>query len=162
MESMHTDDMKDVSDTDEESEKAMIEQIKRDSLKQLEEAEKVTSVYEDPNVSTTDIFYQGDDARGFFLSSGETYIYPTNYPIRDYQRNIVQSCLFENTHPKPKLPQTTSVLSKLSYVEENGINNTDINTNPPIVSKPANTKNTVNDTSSDEDLEFFIPKRNRL
>lgn len=96
-ESMHTDDMKDVSDTDEESEKAMIEQIKRDSLKQLEEAEKVTSVYEDPNVSTTDIFYQGDDARGFFLSSGETYIYPTNYPIRDYQRNIVQSCLFENT-----------------------------------------------------------------
>ncbi|KAI5738653.1 hypothetical protein M8J77_009606 [Diaphorina citri] len=97
MESMHTDDMKDVSDTDEESEKAMIEQIKRDSLKQLEEAEKVTSVYEDPNVSTTDIFYQGDDARGFFLSSGETYIYPTNYPIRDYQRNIVQSCLFENT-----------------------------------------------------------------
>lgn len=48
-------------------------------------------------MSTSEIFYQGDDAKGFFMSAGETYIYPTNYPIRDYQRNIVHSCLFDNT-----------------------------------------------------------------
>uniref|UniRef100_A0A8D8STM2 Uncharacterized protein n=1 Tax=Cacopsylla melanoneura TaxID=428564 RepID=A0A8D8STM2_9HEMI len=92
-EAMHTED----SDADEEDDKAMIEQIKRDSLKQLEEAENKNNVTENHNISVTDIFYEGDDAKGFFLSSGKTYIYPTNYPIRDYQRNIVHSCLFENT-----------------------------------------------------------------
>lgn len=84
-------------ENDEDEDKALIEQIKRDSLKQLEESEKMIQKTDNHNVSTTDIFYQGDDAKGFFMSAGETYIYPTNYPIRDYQRNIVHSCLFENT-----------------------------------------------------------------
>ncbi|KAG1700085.1 Fanconi anemia group M protein [Nymphon striatum] len=34
---------------------------------------------------------------GFDLSSGHSWIYPTNYPIRDYQFNIVKASLFKNT-----------------------------------------------------------------
>ena len=34
---------------------------------------------------------------GFDLESGRTWIYPTNYPVRKYQFDIVQSCLFQNT-----------------------------------------------------------------
>ncbi|CAN8031593.1 unnamed protein product, partial [Ixodes persulcatus] len=33
----------------------------------------------------------------FDVVAGQTWIYPTNYPVRDYQFNIVQSCLFKNT-----------------------------------------------------------------
>ncbi|KZC12910.1 PREDICTED: Fanconi anemia group M protein [Dufourea novaeangliae] len=35
--------------------------------------------------------------RGFDLSAGKTWIYPENYPVRDYQFNIVQACLYSNT-----------------------------------------------------------------
>ena len=34
---------------------------------------------------------------GFDLEAGRTWIYPTNYPVRQYQFNIVKSCLFDNT-----------------------------------------------------------------
>ena len=34
---------------------------------------------------------------GFDLEAGRLWIYPTNYPIRDYQYNIVQKALFSNT-----------------------------------------------------------------
>lgn len=34
---------------------------------------------------------------GFDLEAGRTWIYPTNYPVREYQFNIVKSCLYENT-----------------------------------------------------------------
>ncbi|XP_063702792.1 Fanconi anemia group M protein [Culicoides brevitarsis] len=34
---------------------------------------------------------------GFDNSSGKTWIYPTNYPIRSYQRSISQKALFNNT-----------------------------------------------------------------
>ncbi|GFS22054.1 ATP-dependent DNA helicase mph1 [Elysia marginata] len=34
---------------------------------------------------------------GFDLSTGKLWIYPTNYPVRDYQFNIVQQALFKNT-----------------------------------------------------------------
>ncbi|CAK9799536.1 Fanconi anemia group M protein [Anthophora plagiata] len=35
--------------------------------------------------------------KGFDMSAGKTWIYPINYPIRDYQFNIVQACLYSNT-----------------------------------------------------------------
>ncbi|XP_076260216.1 FA complementation group M isoform X2 [Rhynchophorus ferrugineus] len=34
---------------------------------------------------------------GFDLQAGKTWIYPTNYPTRDYQFNIIQKALHENT-----------------------------------------------------------------
>ncbi|XP_066258495.1 Fanconi anemia group M protein [Euwallacea similis] len=37
------------------------------------------------------------ETEGFDLQSGETWFYPTNYPIRDYQYNIIQEALFKNT-----------------------------------------------------------------
>ena len=38
-----------------------------------------------------------EDIPGFDVDAGELWIYPTNYPIRDYQFNIVQKALFKNT-----------------------------------------------------------------
>ena len=38
-----------------------------------------------------------EDIPGFAYEAGESYIYPTNYPIRDYQFNIVSKCLLRNT-----------------------------------------------------------------
>ena len=38
-----------------------------------------------------------EDLPGFDLEAGRTWIYPTNYPVRQYQFNIVKSCLFDNT-----------------------------------------------------------------
>ncbi|XP_017764650.1 PREDICTED: Fanconi anemia group M protein [Eufriesea mexicana] len=38
-----------------------------------------------------------EKTKGFDLSTGKTWIYPENYPIRDYQFNIVQACLYNNT-----------------------------------------------------------------
>lgn len=44
-----------------------------------------------------DIFYKGSDAEGFHLSSGSHFVYPTNFPVRDYQMEIVKTALFHNT-----------------------------------------------------------------
>ncbi|KAK1136416.1 hypothetical protein K0M31_000974 [Melipona bicolor] len=38
-----------------------------------------------------------EKTKGFDLSAGKTWIYPENYPIRDYQFNIVQTSLYKNT-----------------------------------------------------------------
>ena len=38
-----------------------------------------------------------EEAPGFDPEAGEQWIYPTNYPIRDYQFNIAHKCLFRNT-----------------------------------------------------------------
>ena len=38
-----------------------------------------------------------EDLPGFDASTGHIYIYPINYPLRDYQFNIVQQALFKNT-----------------------------------------------------------------
>ncbi|XP_024868330.1 Fanconi anemia group M protein, partial [Temnothorax curvispinosus] len=37
------------------------------------------------------------ETKGFDLSAGNTWIYPENYPVRQYQYNIVQSALYRNT-----------------------------------------------------------------
>ena len=38
-----------------------------------------------------------EEIPGFDVQAGRTWIYPTNYPVREYQFNIVKSCLFDNT-----------------------------------------------------------------
>ena len=43
------------------------------------------------------ILYDGADASGFHLDAGKTYIYPTNYPVRQYQATMVKTALFQNT-----------------------------------------------------------------
>lgn len=40
---------------------------------------------------------QIEDLPGFDNSAGHTWIYPTNYPFREYQFSIVQTALFNNT-----------------------------------------------------------------
>lgn len=37
------------------------------------------------------------ETKGFSLSAGNTWIYPENYPVRQYQYNIVKSALYQNT-----------------------------------------------------------------
>lgn len=44
-----------------------------------------------------EVLYNGDEAKGFHLAAGSSYIYPTNYPVRQYQSNIVHTALFKNT-----------------------------------------------------------------
>ncbi|XP_017889156.1 uncharacterized protein LOC108630379 [Ceratina calcarata] len=46
---------------------------------------------QNPQISTD------SEIKGFDISAGKTWIYPENYPIRDYQFNIVKSCLYTNT-----------------------------------------------------------------
>nr|CAD7394239.1 unnamed protein product [Timema cristinae] len=41
--------------------------------------------------------YDGKGAGGFEMSAGAYWMYPTNYPIRQYQLNIVKTALFHNT-----------------------------------------------------------------
>ena len=38
-----------------------------------------------------------DTIGGFDHNSGNTWIYPTNKPVRKYQRDIVETCIFHNT-----------------------------------------------------------------
>ena len=38
-----------------------------------------------------------EEIPGFDVEAGKRYIYPTNFPVRDYQFNIVKKCLFKNT-----------------------------------------------------------------
>ncbi|XP_043487514.1 Fanconi anemia group M protein homolog [Polistes fuscatus] len=46
---------------------------------------------QDPDIST-DL-----ETNGFDFSAGKTWIYPENYPVREYQYNIVKKALFYNT-----------------------------------------------------------------
>ena len=38
-----------------------------------------------------------EDLPGFDMTAGDIWIYPTNYPVREYQYNIVKQALFKNT-----------------------------------------------------------------
>ncbi|XP_043265489.1 ATP-dependent DNA helicase MPH1 [Colletes gigas] len=48
-------------------------------------------ISQNPQISTD------PETKGFDLSAGKTWIYPENYPIRDYQFSIVQASLYMNT-----------------------------------------------------------------
>lgn len=41
--------------------------------------------------------YVGEEAPGFDVSAGHTWKYPVDYPKRDYQFNIIQNALYQNT-----------------------------------------------------------------
>lgn len=43
------------------------------------------------------MFHKGPDADGFYLSSGSHYLYPSNFPVREYQMDIIKTALFHNT-----------------------------------------------------------------
>lgn len=65
-----------------------------------EENEKSTNDSDAGNVSFSAVntsHNSYDVIPGFDCSAGSTWVYPTNYPIRDYQFNIVQKALFNNT-----------------------------------------------------------------
>lgn len=47
--------------------------------------------------SASDGFMEDEGTPGFDIGTGNCWIYPTNYPVRDYQFNIVQQALFQNT-----------------------------------------------------------------
>ena len=55
--------------------------------------EELCSANPSPSLNSSFI----EDIPGFDTSSGQLWIYPTNYPLRDYQFNIVQKALFRNT-----------------------------------------------------------------
>lgn len=46
---------------------------------------------------STQINSNDPETKGFSLSTGNTWIYPENYPVREYQYNIVQTALYYNT-----------------------------------------------------------------
>ncbi|XP_060844773.1 uncharacterized protein LOC132924458 [Rhopalosiphum padi] len=48
-------------------------------------------------ISSPAIFYKEPDADGFHLSSGSHYVYPSNFPVREYQMTIIKTALFHNT-----------------------------------------------------------------
>lgn len=53
---------------------------------------------EQNNLITQSNFISDDlETFGFDLSSGTKWIYPENFPRRDYQFSIVQTALFNNT-----------------------------------------------------------------
>lgn len=48
-------------------------------------------VMQNPDISTD------SQTNGFDLSAGNIWIYPENYPVREYQFNIVNKALYYNT-----------------------------------------------------------------
>ena len=63
--------------------------------KSLHEASRDPVNFEDlPPIPNTQA---SEQIPGFDLDSGRTWIYPTNYPVRTYQYDIVKSSLFDNT-----------------------------------------------------------------
>ena len=53
--------------------------------------EEVQILSQGPFISTD------PETNGFDLSAGTKWIYPENYPRRDYQFSIVQTALYSNT-----------------------------------------------------------------
>lgn len=51
----------------------------------------------DANVSLSTSLRNDAKFKGFDTSMGKTWIYPTNYSVRQYQMNICRAALFKNT-----------------------------------------------------------------
>ena len=49
------------------------------------------------DLSQRSLYSAEPSTKGFNLSAGKTWIYPENYPVRDYQFSIVESALYRNT-----------------------------------------------------------------
>lgn len=52
---------------------------------------------------------EDSESEGFDLEAGQTWIYPTNYAVRDYQYNIVQQALLKNTLVSSKATSLTDL-----------------------------------------------------
>ncbi|CAD5122934.1 DgyrCDS11330 [Dimorphilus gyrociliatus] len=79
-----------VADTDD---KKLLEMLKNNN----EQQERFTTESKVHTTSSNACKSYTNIPDGFDLNSGRLWIYPTNYPVRDYQYNIVQQALFKNT-----------------------------------------------------------------
>ncbi|KAK3757789.1 hypothetical protein RRG08_027148 [Elysia crispata] len=71
-----------------------------DDLELMEEdnPSNISAAADGPHLfSTVDNTASNEGSSGFDITTGKLWIYPTNYPVRDYQYNIVQQALFKNT-----------------------------------------------------------------
>lgn len=73
------------------------QQRKKDTNKENVSFTKVKHVDTRLLNKTTDVSQEVELLPGFDLEAGNVWIYPTNYPIRDYQFSIVQEALQRNT-----------------------------------------------------------------
>lgn len=69
-------------------------------------------------LSQNPIVSEDPETRGFDISAGSTWIYPENYPVREYQFNIVKNALYNNTLvslPTGKLSRSLNKLVSLIF-----------------------------------------------
>ena len=67
-----------------------------DDLELMEEdnPSNISAAADGPHLfSTVDNTASNEGSSGFDITTGKLWIYPTNYPVRDYQYNIVQQVL---------------------------------------------------------------------
>ncbi|CAG0894669.1 unnamed protein product [Cyprideis torosa] len=86
----------------EESEKEYLKSIEGKSLPRKDTNDELEKL--DLSISALDHQMKAKSAtpapknfNGFDMEAGRTWIYPTNYPMRDYQFSICRAALFENT-----------------------------------------------------------------
>lgn len=76
------------------------ENINDDSTDDWETSNTVFAEYKEENALkhlTENTELRADRFNGFDNNSGDSWIYPTNYPVRKYQYDIVYNALFKNT-----------------------------------------------------------------
>lgn len=85
-------------DSDEDDE--LMRQALEDSLRDYQLKQNLTS----PALSSSSGYSTeapsgvlAENLPGFDSEAGKTWIYPTNKPVRKYQRDIVETCIFQNT-----------------------------------------------------------------
>lgn len=85
-------------DSDEDDE--LMRQALEDSLRDYQLKQNLTS----PALSSSSGYsteapsgFPTENLPGFDSEAGKTWIYPTNKPVRKYQRDIVETCIFQNT-----------------------------------------------------------------
>ena len=82
-------------DTDfEMDEKMLAEFLEDDITHKLAIQSQQESAKNKETLNTSSVY---ENIPGFDYEAGETFIYPTNYPTRDYQFNIIKKCLYKNT-----------------------------------------------------------------
>lgn len=54
------------------------------------------NILDEPEIDRTKLRTESQ-YQGFDNNVGDSWIYPTNYPVRDYQYNITKTALFKNT-----------------------------------------------------------------
>lgn len=90
------------SDEDEEMRKALEESMKQYADFNQGSSSTKTSSSVQPSTSNTHneaipAATPIESLPGFDNDAGSRWLYPTNYAVRKYQRDIVETCLFQNT-----------------------------------------------------------------